>query len=325
VGLTSIGAMAFIASMLYVASTTFTNTYVENQQLVKDLGAVNENLELLVAERVEALSNTIATLQQTQHDLVEAEKLASLGALVAGVAHELNTPIGNALVAASALQDQMKEMETYINEGQLKKSTLTEFMRNGASTAGLVQISCERASTLVRSFKQVAVDQTSEQRRPFNLRALIDDVATMLRPAFRNEPWQIVIDVPSDIECDSYPGPIGQVLTNLLQNAAVHAFGEHDTHDGAHVRIHAKTLNGLIELSVEDDGCGMPTDILMHIFDPFFTTRLGKGGSGLGLSVSRNIAIGVLGGSLTATSKPGIGSCFVLIFPAIAPYTHEDA
>lgn len=321
VGLTSVGALVFMISMLYVASTTFTNTYIENQQLVKDLGAVNENLELLVAERVEALSNTIETLQHTQHDLVEAEKLASLGALVAGVSHELNTPIGNALVAASALQDQMKEMEAHIAEGQLRKSTLTEFMRDGASTAGLVFKSCERASTLVRSFKQVAVDQTSEQRRPFNLRALVNDVVTMLRPTFRNEAWQIALDVPDDIECDSYPGPIGQVLTNLLQNAAVHAF---QGRDHGRVRISASHVNGMVEMCFDDNGCGMPADILMHIFDPFFTTRLGKGGSGLGLSVSRNIAIGVLGGSLTATSTPEIGTCFVLTFPAKAPQSSSD-
>ena len=322
VGLTSMGALAFVVSMLYVASTTFTNTYVENQQLVKDLGAVNENLENLVAERVEDLSITIQTLQQTQHDLVEAEKLASLGALVAGVSHELNTPIGNALVAASALQDQMNQLQVAIADGQLRKSTLTDFMRDGASTAELVLKSCERASALVRSFKQVAVDQTSEQRRAFNLQALVNDVVTMLRPTFRHEPWQIDTDIPGTIECDSYPGPVGQVLTNLVQNAVVHAF---EGRDHGHIRLTANCTNGMIEVCCEDDGRGMAADVLNHIFEPFFTTRLGKGGSGLGLSVSRNIAFGVLGGTLTVSSIPEMGTCFLLTFPVVAPHPSDAA
>ena len=322
VGLTSVGAISFMASMLYVASTTFTNTYLENQQLVKDLGAVNENLEHLVAERVEDLSNTIQTLQQTQHDLVEAEKLASLGSLVAGISHELNTPIGNALVAASALQDQMNQLQVAIAEGQLRKSTLTDFMRDGASTAELVFKSCDRASALVRSFKQVAVDQTSEQRRIFNLQALVNDVVTMLKPTFRHDPWQIDISIPDTIECDSYPGPVGQVVTNLVQNAMIHAF---EGRDHGHIRLTANCTNGTVEVCCEDDGRGMTADVLNHVFEPFFTTRLGKGGSGLGLSVSRNIALGVLGGTLTASSIPEMGTCFVLTFPVVAPQPHEGA
>lgn len=321
IGLTFIGAMAFMGSMLYVASTTFTNTYLENQQLVKDLEAVNENLEYLVAERVETLSSTIETLQQTQTDLVEAEKLASLGALVAGIAHELNTPMGNAMVAASSLQDQMKELEVTIANGQLRKSTFTDFLKDGAAISGLILKSCERASNLLRSFKQVAVDQTSEQRRTFNLRNLVDDVVTMLKPTLRHEPWDITVDVPDNIECDSYPGPMGQVLTNLIQNAAVHAF---HGRDHGRIEISAHQADGLVEVRVADDGQGMETDILLHIFDPFFTTRLGKGGSGLGLSVSRNIALGVLGGSLTVTSTPQIGSCFALTVPIVAPQPSEE-
>ncbi|MBK7004290.1 MAG: hypothetical protein IPH37_03420 [Burkholderiales bacterium] len=319
-GLTSFGAIGFMISMLYVASTTFTNTYLENQQLVKDLGAVNENLEHLVAERVEDLSITIQTLQQTQHDLVEAEKLASLGALVAGISHELNTPIGNAMVAASALQDQMNQMQVAIADGQLRKSTLTEFMRDGASTAELVFKSCERASSLVRSFKQVAVDQTSEQRRTFNLKALVNDVVTMLKPTFRHDPWHIDTRIPDAIECDSYPGPLGQVLNNLVQNAIFHAF---EGRDHGHLHLSANCTNGMIEICCEDDGRGMTADVLAHIFEPFFTTRLGKGGSGLGLSVSRNIAVGVLGGTLTASSIPEMGTCFVLTFPVVAPVPSE--
>lgn len=283
---------------------------------------LNETLERRVAERVEDLSVTIQTLKKTQHDLVEAEKLASLGALVAGVSHELNTPIGNAMVVASALHDLMTQLQVAVADGQLRKSTLADFLRDGTSAVELMLKSCSRAAALVRSFKQVAVDQTSEQRRTFNLQVLVSDVVTMVKPTFRHDPWQIDIDIPETIECNSYPGPIGQVLTNLVQNAVIHAF---EGRDHGRIRISASCTHGMVEIRCEDDGRGMETDVLAHIFDPFFTTRLGKGGSGLGLSVSRNIALGVLGGTLTASSTPEMGACFVLTFPAVASHPGDTA
>lgn len=318
--LTFVGAIGYLATMLYVASSTFANTFVENQQLIKELSTINDNLEELVAERTEALSASIAELQQAQASLVQAEKLASLGALVAGVAHELNTPIGNALTSASTLQERLQDITRSAADGQLRKSTLSDFLSDGSAIAELITRSCERAANLVSSFKQVAVDQTSEQRRQFDLRALVDDIVTTLRPTLKHLPWHITIEVPSGLRCDSYPGPLGQVISNLIQNAMLHAFtGRHQ----GNLRISANAhSNGEIEMSFDDNGIGMSPAVLARIFDPFFTTRLGSGGAGLGLSVSHNIAIGVLGGSLSASSHLGQGSSFILTFAAHAAATH---
>jgi signal transduction histidine kinase len=235
------------------------------------------------------------------------------------VAHELNTPIGNALTSASTLQDRLQDITRSAADGQLRKSTLSDFLSDGSAIAELITRSCERAANLVSSFKQVAVDQTSEQRRQFDLRALVDDIVTTLRPTLKHLPWHITIEVPSGLHCDSYPGPLGQVISNLIQNAMLHAFtGRHQ----GNLRISASARsNGEIEMSFDDNGIGMSPAILARIFDPFFTTRLGSGGSGLGLSVSHNIAIGVLSGSLSARSHLGQGSSFILTFAAHAAAT----
>lgn len=194
------------------------------QQSEDALRLLNADLEERVAQRTAALSSTISDLKRTQADLVQAEKLASLGSLVAGIAHELNTPLGNALVSASTLKDTMVKMQTDIAQGQLRRSALEAFLANGAEIADLVLRSSARAAELVSSFKQVAVDQTSEQRRIFELATLVNDVVTTIRPKFRHEPWVVEIDIPSGIQCDSYPGPLGQIVSNMVNNAIVHAF-----------------------------------------------------------------------------------------------------
>lgn len=192
-----------------------------------------------------------------------------------------------------------------------------DFLRDGTDIVNLVTRSCERAARLISSFKQVAVDQTSEQRRSFDVRNVIQDVVTTLTLTFRHDPWVIAIDIAPGLLCDSYPGALGQVATNLIQNAVIHAFAGRD-HGTLHISAVPCPM-GFVELHFSDDGCGMDSATLARIFDPFFTTRLGQGGSGLGLSVSRNLTIGVLGGTLTATSAMGQGTCFVLSFPCVAP------
>jgi PAS domain S-box-containing protein len=264
----------------------------------------------------EALEAHVEDLKRTQADLVQAEKLASLGALVAGVAHELNTPLGNALMSASTLQEHMLTMRDAVERGELRRSALDKFLKDGVDIANLVLRSCDRAAQLVSSFKQVAVDQTSEQRRPFELNALVGNLVATLKPMFRTEPWVIDVNIPDGIQCDSYPGPLGQVVANLVNNAVTHAFSARQ--HGA-LRISAIQQGELVEMRFVDDGHGIDASSLPRIFDPFFTTRMGQGGSGLGLSISRNIATSVLGGTLNVTSLPGQGSCFTLTFPQKAP------
>lgn len=268
------------------------------------------------------LQERVAELQRTQTDLVQAEKFAALGALVAGLAHELNTPLGNTLVSASTLRDRFRDVKKDMAQGQLRRSSLDSFLSEGAEAADLVFRSAHRAAELITSFKQVAVDQTSEQRRNFDVRAVVEDIVSTLKPSLKRDPWVIQTEIADGLECDSYPGPLGQIVANMVNNAVAHAFSGR-----AHGTLH---IVGWLEqdrvvLEFKDDGRGIAPAHMARIFDPFFTTRLGQGGSGLGLSISRNIAGGLLGGSLTVTSTPGHGACFRLSFPCVAPQKSAPA
>ena len=285
-------------------------------QIVESLRSSERLLEARVEERTAELSATVARLQQTQHDLVQAEKLASLGSLVAGVSHELNTPIGNALTTASTLQDDAKDFQHTVAEGGVRRSALDGFLQRSVDMSALLVRSCYRAAHLISSFKQVAVDQTSELQRQFDLLTLIEDNVASLRPSYRGAAWTITVDVPGGIICNSYPGPLGQVLVNLIQNAGNHAF---EPGAAGHLNISASAKADSIEIVLSDDGHGMTEETLERIFEPFFTTKLGKGGSGLGLAICRNIVTGILGGQLTANSQLGAGSQFTLRIPTVAP------
>ncbi|MES2015576.1 MAG: ATP-binding protein [Pseudomonadota bacterium] len=262
------------------------------------------------------LQSTLDNLRATQGQLIQSEKMASLGQLVAGIAHELNTPIGNALVTASILEAAARDLQGAMQRGDLRKSTLNVYIENSVAMTELVARSCARAADLIASFKQVAVDQTSEKRRVFNVRALLEDNVAALRPSFRKAPWVIAIDVPDDIECNSYPGPLGQVIANLVQNAVVHGF---DGLTEGTLTISGTLKDGVVELVFSDNGNGMPRDVLAHIFEPFYTTRLGQGGSGLGLSIVLNIVTEILGGTMHASSEPGAGTRIVVTMADNAP------
>lgn len=262
------------------------------------------------------LELTLEDLRATQAQLIESEKLASLGQLVAGVAHELNTPIGNALIMATSLEHAAVELSAAVKSNVMRRSTLTHFIENVMPMTDLIARSCTRAAELITSFKQVAIDQTTENRRTFQLLALVEDLVTSLRPSLGRAPWRIEIDIPPQIVCDSYPGPLGQVITNLVQNAQIHAFEGRS--DGL-LKISAKLEAGRVEMVFSDDGKGMSPEVLVHIFEPFYTTRLGQGGSGLGLSICQRIVAGVLGGTLRVSSEPGRGTRFTVNFPVNAP------
>ncbi len=257
------------------------------------------------------LAVAIRRLQQTQSDLVESEKLASLGSLVAGVSHELNTPLGVALTMATALEHDASTFKKSVASGNLSRSALDSYLSRTLECGGVLVRSCERAASLITSFKQVAADQSSEQRRAFELLPLVQDILTTVRPSMLKVNWGIELAIPEGVQCDTYPGPLGQVIASLIQNAQ-HAF---EGHPGGRLRISARVVESSVEVVVADDGKGMPPGTLAHIFDPFFTTRLGHGSNGLGLTICRNIAIAVLGGTLHATSAVGKGSEFVLTFP----------
>ena len=276
-----------------------------------------EHLAELIEERTADLSKALEVVRQAQDDLVRAEKLASLGSMVAGISHELNTPLGNALLAATTMEQLFTQIHEQIEAGNVRRTTLNEFLVSGKEMATLITRSSARASEMVASFKQVAIDQTSEQRRAFYLDEVISDNLSALLPKFQKNYIQVQNLVPPGIACNSYPGPLGQVLTNLIQNAIVHGF---DGRDQGSITISVNRHGGEVTVTVMDDGVGMTSDVLAHIFDPFFTTRLGQGGSGLGLSISHRIATSVLRGDLKAQSVLHQGSVFVLSFPETAPF-----
>ncbi|MCS6234923.1 sensor histidine kinase [Shewanella baltica] len=251
-------------------------------------------------------------LKKAEHSLMESERLSSLGALVAGVAHELNTPIGIAVTAASALEANTKDIAAQIKDGKMLRSTFDNYIENCIETAPMVLRACQRAANLIASFKNISIDQTSEQRRFFMLHDVANDHITMLRTAHKHVKWAFENTISPKISCDSYPGALGQVISNLLNNAAIHAFTPTDS---GTITISAETENEDVIIYVTDNGKGMSEAILARIWQPFFTTKFGTGGSGLGLAICHNIAVGILKGSLKATSTEGQGTCFTLRIP----------
>lgn len=271
------------------------------------------------------LKQALVQLQAAQRELVESEKLASLGRLVAGVAHELNTPLGNAMTVVTSLEDRWAELSQMLSAGQgLRRSVLDALLVDTRRGLDILQRNVGRAAELVRDFKQVAVDQTSDARRDFDLAQVVTDVLVMVEPRYKNTPYQIVTDLAPNLKMNSFPGSLGQVLTNLLINALVH--GLHDRPSGS-VAVSARALPespGWVELSVRDDGWGMDEAVRKRIFDPFFTTKLGRGGTGLGMHIVHNIVTQMLGGQIDVSSVPGKGSVMTLRLPCLAPERKED-
>lgn len=265
-----------------------------------------------------ALDNAQAyrQLQEAQSQLVSQEKLAALGALMAGVAHELNTPIGNSLLIASTLEQKTEELEKTMNGPGLRRSELVTFVNDARKASELVMRGLRSAADLVASFKQVAVDRTTEQRRMFNLEQVTHEIVATMMNRVRASGHRIACEVPDGIILDSYPGPFGQVITNLINNALLHAF---DGRANGHIKLTARpTTDGRVTVVFADDGGGIAPEHLSRIFDPFFTTKLGQGGSGLGLSISYNIVTSLLGGQIGVASSP-LGTTFTLDLPLVAP------
>ncbi|MFN3859878.1 MAG: sensor histidine kinase [Roseateles sp.] len=285
----------------------------------------NLNLEQTVAQRTAELtasnaelSEALQTLQKAQHELVESEKLASLGRLVAGVAHELNTPLGNALTVVSALDERYKQLEAMLaGTVQLRRSTLEQLARDTRRGQDILQRNVQKAADLVSDFKQVATDQTSDLRRDFDLANVVEDVLVMVEPSFKHTPYVIQTDLCAGLTMNSYPGALGQVLTNLLMNALLHGL---DGMAQGHVKVHCEPLGDAEALlSVSDNGRGMDESVRRRIFDPFFTTKLGTGGSGLGMHIVHSIVTNVLGGQIEVHSAPGQGTQMLMRLPRVAP------
>ncbi|MGV7211456.1 CHASE domain-containing protein [Oxalobacteraceae bacterium A2-2] len=267
------------------------------------------------AEKARAdLAAVLVTLERAQSELITSEKMASLGALVAGVAHELNTPIGNSLLTASALSDMVNEFEQRLQrEGGLKRSALEAHLAEARNACYIMTGSLTKAADLVNSFKQVAVDQSSGQRRQFLLDEVVSDTLATYAAQMRRRSCSVQVDVEPGLRFDSYPGSLTQVLTNLIANSLLHGF---DGRECGAIRIVARRQSeDKVRLEYSDDGVGMTQEVLRKVYDPFFTTKLGQGGSGLGMNIVYNIVTGVLKGSIQVGSAPGQGTTVTLVLP----------
>jgi PAS domain S-box-containing protein len=265
----------------------------------------------------DAAEAALQHLKETQNSLIEAEKLAALGRLVAGVAHEINNPVGTSLTVASALERKTALFAAEAARGNLKRSSLNEFLKISREASAQLVTNLNRAAEMIQSFKQVATDRNYSSQRIIDLAALTEQVAMSLRPGLGKKNLTLNVDCQPELVINSYPGPYGQVLTNLFLNSVTHAFA--DGRRGAiGITVRASGKDN-VEIIFSDDGCGMSEDIRRKAFDPFFTTRRDQGSTGLGLHIVHSIVTNYLGGRLTLESEPGKGTTIQLILPRVAP------
>lgn len=265
----------------------------------------------------DAAEAALRNLRETQNSLIEAEKLAALGRLVAGVAHEVNNPVGISLTVASALERKTANFTSQVARGELRRSSLNDFLETARDASSQLVANLNRAAELIQSFKQVAADRNYSDQRSFDLGDLTEQVVMSLRPGLRKHNLTLNVECEPNLIVNSFPGPYGQVLTNLFLNSVAHAFPDGRAGE---VLIQVRgSGNDYVEVIFADNGCGMSLDVRRRAFDPFFTTRRDQGGTGLGLHIVYSIVTTRLGGRLTLDSTPGNGTRIQMILPRVAP------
>jgi len=290
------------------AESMVTQKEAELQQSNHELESLNKTLE----ERID----------QRTKQLAQSEKLASLGTLVAGVAHELNTPLGNSLLMTSTLIDRCHDMLDLIENGKLGRTKIQTEVTMFMDGCELIKHNLERQILLVTNFKQIAVDRHGGVRREFFLHNVVNDTLTMRRILLKKTNISIVDAIPNDLCMEGYPGALCQLLDILLENAVLHAFEKLST---GVIRVQAAQFGSdQVQIVVEDNGAGIPDSNLSKIFDPFFTTHLGTGGSGLGLHIGWNIISNVLGGCISVSSATDVGTKFLITIPMLAPASKNN-
>lgn len=297
----ALGLFAIVSTLIFVVIKSFNILEQKIEQRTQELE--NKNGEL---------SNTLGQLQSTQQQLVESEKMASLGGLVAGVAHEINTPVGIGITAISHLEEKVQEFSRLYGDGKMKRSDLEKFLEASRQSTTIITTNLNRAAELIQSFKQVAVDQSSEDIRNFKMSEYIHEILISLRPKLKRTKHKINVECNDHLEVSTYAGAFSQVLTNLIMNSIIHAYGEEDE---GHIGVEIKDEGDKVHLVYSDDGKGIPADNLKKIFEPFFTTKRGQGGSGLGLHIIYNIVTQKMNGTIDCQSTVGEGTTFTIIIP----------
>lgn len=293
-------------------SESITRAVSRTQTTVEEKAAL---LEEMLQHQYELNNNLIQNalkLEARTEELVQSEKMAALGRLVAGMAHEINTPVGNAVTAASLMQERLDQLSQSVESNRVRRDDLMDFFRVAGETVRSLQSNLERAATLIRGFKDVAVDQSLDEIRTINVVSYVGEVMLSLHPRLKKRPITWSIEAPPDLECDVWPGSLAQVITNLVMNSLVHGFDE--TESGELKFLVSGDLDGTV-WTYSDTGCGIAPEHLDKVFEPFFTTKRNRGGTGLGLHIVFNIVQQKFRGELKVDSSIGHGVRFVWTIP----------
>ncbi|MBL33915.1 MAG: hypothetical protein CMI03_16210 [Oceanospirillaceae bacterium] len=299
-----------------------TNTELQKEKRRSE--ELNATLEQKVVERTAELAEknrevteSLRILKLTQKQLVDMEKHAALGDIVAGLAHEINTPLGISVTAVSAMEEQLEELKTLFNQNRLSRDHFNEYVEYSSEGISIAAENLRRAADLITRFKQVAVDQASEQKRDFELCDYINSIITSLRPGYKYRPVEVELKCSQSVITTTYPGALAQVITNLLMNSLTHAFPaeQDDRNHPGHITIEVSEREDNAVIVFRDDGQGMKEEVCQRVFNPFFTTRPDHGGSGLGAFIIQDLIINQLKGSVSVTSAPGQGTEFTIILP----------
>jgi len=302
----------------------------------RKLKNLQENLALKVRLRTIALANrvreldaakdklskTLKDLQATQSSLLNAEKMAALGRLVAGVAHEVNTPLGIGVTASSHLSESLQSLTNAYNEGKVTQRIMEDFLKDSDEAVRIIMNNLVRGAELVRSFKKVAVDQNNEDARLINMNDYIEDILLSLRPQIKQTKHTVTVKCDTSLQVKTYPGILSQLITNLITNSLSHAFSDEDVGE-MHVEV-TVTANNELHLSYHDSGQGIPDNMIEKVFEPFVTSKRGHGGTGLGLHIVHNLVTQKLGGTVQCTSNAGEGAHFEIYWPQHASLQNEQ-
>ena len=301
---------------LQVMERTLTIAEKNEEIMEANSGLESQKEELLsqkeeLVSQKEELQQTLDQLNETQDQLIQSEKLAALGGLVAGVAHEINTPVGISVTAASSLMDETTQMAELYKQDKISRNEFKEYLNTANQSARLILSNMERTANLVQSFKQVSVDQSTSQKRKFKLKAYTEDVIRSMYSILKKRKININLDMEEDLELDSYPGTFSQIITNLILNSLTHGFEEHDE---GKIELAARLDNGNLHFEYADDGKGISQENLRKIFEPFFTTNK-KIGTGLGMHIIYNLVTQKLNGTICCESESNIGTRFIIKMP----------
>jgi signal transduction histidine kinase/Flp pilus assembly protein TadD len=306
--------IATLFSVIILALTI--NRYIfrkKSEQMLQKQRNLLEEQSATIQETNTTLQEQLETLRRTQTQLAQAEKMASLGTLVAGVAHELNTPIGVAVTAASTLDVRTKDFVKRYQEGGLKKSELDAYVQTAQMGADLTLRNLERAANLIQSFKQVAVDQTTDNKRRIGVKSYIAGIITSLEPKWKTTRHRVELVCDETLEMETYPGAIAQIITNLIDNSLLHGFQGYTEEGIMRIKVENQDPNNQVTITYSDNGKGIPPEVLPRIFDPFFTTKQAQGGTGLGMHIVYNLVTQKLRGEISCHSD-NYGTTFTLIF-----------